>query len=330
MPHRAVAALAQLAIGRAAHAQQALDFHAKGRACCAQQHEAFVTELTDLTTTLTGAPMLTIESPNRYVGRRAPIRVVVLHTMETGEDGTVAQAVGRAFADPTRQASAHVGCDAVERVRYVADTDTAWAAPGVNADGLQLEMAGRAAQVAGDWVDGPSLAILEQAAQQVAEWCRTYGIPVVRLTDAELAAGKRGIIDHHAASRVYKLSDHTDVGDAFPWATFLARVSALIGGPSAAPPVRPVVAPATRVKLTPDGVFGPRTVGRLQQWLGVTVDSQVGPLTRIALQKRVGVFPDGVWGTKTNRAVQHLVGATQDGVWGAGTTRALQVYLNNH
>ena len=274
--------------------------------------------------------MTTIPSPNHYKGRRSAIRLVVLHTMEADESNPgTAEAVGNYFSRLTTQASAHVGVDTDSECRYVDDADTAWSAPGANSDGLQLEMAGRAGQTAGQWEDTDSNAILERAAAQVATWCRTYGIPPVRLTDADLAAGARGIIDHHAATRVYRLSTHTDVGENFPWSQFLARVAHLIGGAVRPPQVTPAKPPTSRILLMVDGDFGPRTIARLQQWSGAVVDSAYGPLTRRKVQAKLHVKVDGVFGPVSTKALQRLVGTRQDGDWGPLTTKALQIYLNS-
>lgn len=276
--------------------------------------------------------MSQILSPNMHIGRRAAIRLVVLHTMEVDETSSVAEAVGNAFANPARQASAHVGVDTDSECRYVCDQNTAWAAPGCNADGLQLEMAGRSGQSTAQWQDATSKAILERAAQRTAQWCQLYAIPVRRLSDAQLYAGQRGIIDHWAATRVYKQSDHTDVGPDFLWAPFLARVAILanvLGSPAPIPPV--VIPPTTRIRLVVDGVLGPRTKARLQQWAGAPVDSDLVRSDWVAIQRKVGgLDPDGLPGRKTWIAIQALVGATQDGNPGPNTYRALQAYLNTH
>jgi hypothetical protein len=270
--------------------------------------------------------MSIILSPNRYVGRRAPIRLIVLHTMEVEESGSVAEAVGNAFADPARQASAHVGVDTDSSCRYVPDQDTAWAAPGANADGLQLEMAGRAGQTTGQWADRPSGLILWRAAQQAATWCRAYGIPPIRLTDAQLGAGKsRGIVDHWAVTRVFKLSNHTDVGPAFGWTGFLALVDRLIPGPINPPQTRPATAPATRIHLAVDGDFGPRTKARLQQWAGLPVDSVLTATDWPRIQYMVGSSPKYIW-----LGLQRITGAKQDNIPGKDTYLHLQTYLNSH
>jgi peptidoglycan hydrolase-like protein with peptidoglycan-binding domain len=274
--------------------------------------------------------MTTILSPNKYTGRRAPIRVIVLHTMEVDEnDPNVAEAVGNAFANPARQASAHVGVDVDSECRYVADADTAWAALGVNNDGLQLEMAGRAGQTTGNWSDPASKKILERGAQRVATWCRTYGIPARRLSEAELKAGGHGIIDHVEASHVYG-GTHWDCGPNFPWASFLARVVSLVGGAVAKPQTKPAVQPVTRIRLAVDGVFGPRSKARLQQWAGAPVDSVLGPVSWRAIQRKVGSPADGIPGPNTWRAIQRLVGSPADGKPGPDTYRHLQQFLNSH
>jgi hypothetical protein len=189
--------------------------------------------------------MSQILSPNRYAGRLGDIRLIVLHTMEVAEADSVAEAVGNAFAKPATRASAHTGVDTDSECRYVADADTAWAAPGANADGLQLEMAGRAGQTTGQWTDAGSKAILERAAQRTATWCRTHDIPARRLTDAQLAAGLRGIVGHDQVSRVYKRSTHWDPGPNFPWASFLARVNVLLKPAAATPAASATARPIT-------------------------------------------------------------------------------------
>lgn len=274
--------------------------------------------------------MSEILSPNKYTGRRAAIRVIVEHTMEVDEtDRNVAEAVGNAFARPARQASAHVGVDADSKCRYVRDEDTAWAAPGVNNDGLQLEMAGRAGQTSGDWTDEDSKKILELGAQQNADWCRAYSIPPVRLTNTQLAAGGRGLIDHNQASQVYG-GTHWDVGPNFPWASFLARVQALVGSVRLPVPVKPPRQPVTKIFLKKDGYFGPRSRARLQQWAGLTVDSNL--LTRLdwmAVQKKFGgLVVDGLPGKATWMRIQRVTGASVDGLPGPDTYKHLQQYLN--
>lgn len=258
--------------------------------------------------------MVTILSPNRYDGRARPIRLVVIHTMEVAETSTVAEAVARNFQNPARRASAHVCSDNDSDVRCVYDDDTAWAAPGANADGLQLELAGRASQTPSQWADAYSKALLERGAKVTAAWCKRYGIPPRQLTNAQLADGRtKGIVTHNQVSQVFKLSSHWDPGLSFPMLSFTRLVAAIIGAKPPASSIPPLKAPvypgvvlslgahgsSVRVvqnrlvalghKLTPDAQFGPlteRAVRAFQSSRKLAVDGKVGRNTWAALWVR--------------------------------------------
>ncbi|MFD9943188.1 N-acetylmuramoyl-L-alanine amidase [Nonomuraea sp. NPDC059023] len=161
--------------------------------------------------------MLTIRAANYHRGRLSPIRLIVIHSMEAPEKGDTAEAVARYFARRSTKASAHICADNNSLVRCVPDRDTAWAAPGANSDGLQLELAGYARQSRADWTDTYSRALLDQAARQCATWARSYRIPIRKLSRTELRAGRRGFTSHADVSLVYRRSDHTDPGRGFPW-----------------------------------------------------------------------------------------------------------------
>lgn len=153
------------------------------------------------------------------------IRVIVIHCMEAPEKGQTAENVGRYFQRGEARASAHIGVDADSVVRYVADNDVAWAAPGVNNDGIHIELAGLSSQTAEDWQDRFSTLMLERAADVVAGYCLKYDIPVDHLSSQELKDRKKGIIGHRDATAVYKPNaGHSDPGPFFPWIFFLARV----------------------------------------------------------------------------------------------------------
>ncbi|MCK2214305.1 N-acetylmuramoyl-L-alanine amidase [Actinomadura sp. ATCC 31491] len=162
-------------------------------------------------------------------GRISPIRLIVVHSMEWVERPTTAEECAKMFATMNRQASAHACVDANSVVRCVRDQDTAWAAPGGNADGLQLELAGFARQTRAEWLDAYGKAMLGQAAGVIAGWARAHKIPVRRLTRAELRAGKRGITSHADISAVYRRSDHSDPGGNFPWDVLLDLVAGELG-----------------------------------------------------------------------------------------------------
>lgn len=174
--------------------------------------------------------MKTVTARWFHKGRISPIRLIVVHSMEWTETTTTAEDCARMFATMNRQASAHVCVDSNSAVRCVADKDTAWAAPGANADGLQMELAGFARQKRDDWLDNYGQDLLAQAAAVAAGWCRLHKIPVKLLSRAELKAGKKGFTSHADVSAVYKRSDHTDPGSGFPWDVFLNLVREHLAG----------------------------------------------------------------------------------------------------
>ncbi|GIV00833.1 MAG: hypothetical protein KatS3mg014_2448 [Actinomycetota bacterium] len=160
-----------------------------------------------------------------------PARLVVIHTMEAPEKPDTAEAVARWFAGPhAPRASAHLCVDADSVVQCVRLRDVAWAAPGANRDGVQIELAGRAAQGAAGWRDPYSQAVLRWASCAVAELValsRFAGqpIPVRHVTATEIVAGKSGICGHVDVTRAYHRSTHTDPGPDFPWPDFLTMVA---------------------------------------------------------------------------------------------------------
>jgi hypothetical protein len=92
----------------------------------------------------------------------------------------------------------------------------------------------------------------------------------------------------------------------------------------------PRAAISTSSKLVVDGIMGPKTAARIQQWVGTTPDGIVGPLTRKAIQRKVHVTADGKIGPKTVAAVQSRVGISVDGsrTLNQRTVAAMQKYLN--
>lgn len=159
-------------------------------------------------------------------GPKRPVRVIVIHDMEAAEKPDTAEAIARYFHEmpDNRQASAHVCIDADSIVQCVHDNDIAYAAPGCNRDGIQIELAGYGSQSRGQWLDAYSNALLALGANVAAQYCLKYGVPPIHLTDAELREGSRGIVGHDQVSRVYKQSDHTDPGQFFAWDVFMNRV----------------------------------------------------------------------------------------------------------
>ncbi len=240
-----------------------------------------------------------------HKGRLSPIRLIVIHDMEWMERPTTAEDCAQMFKTQGTQASAHVCVDNNTVVRCVDDADTAWAAPGANADGLQMELAGYGHQTRAQWLDPYSKAMLELAAQVCADWCTKYKIPVRKLSQAELKAGRRGFTCHADVSAVYKRSDHGDPGKNFPWEYLLQRVKEIQGGD---PPVKgdAPVAPEWPGRYLKTGVVGDDVKAWQRQMrargVQIPVDGVYGDASRdacLAFQRAQGLDADGVVGPLT-------------------------------
>lgn len=253
--------------------------------------------------------MRTITAKNYRKGRLAKVRLVVVHDMEAPEGPLTAENVAAYFRDSGVVASAHVCVDNNSAVRCVPDSDTAYAAPGANTDGLQLEIAGYMRQTRQQWLDDYSRAALHQAAIVTADWCTRYDIPAVRLTRAELRAGRRGITCHADVSAVYRKSDHTDPGPNFPWDVFLADVKTCMGmaqPPDVVETVQPPAWPGRLLLLREPAMVGDDIAAwqrqmRQRGWT-VTVDGIYGPASRalcLAFQEDKHLEADGIVGPAT-------------------------------
>lgn len=162
------------------------------------------------------------------IGKR-PVRVVVIHDMEAPEKEKTAENVAAYFKSGTVKASAHVCIDSDSIVQCVRDNNVAFAAPGVNKDGIHLELAGYSKQTEADWLDVYGLLLLERAADAAAQYCLKYTLPALHLTNEQLASGARGIIGHYQATAVYPPNaGHEDPGKGFPWKFFIERVNVQI------------------------------------------------------------------------------------------------------
>lgn len=211
--------------------------------------------------------MITIPNDSYHAGRSAAIRLVVLHTAESACVGGAARGVAAYLARPEVNASCHYVVDPYETVAQVAEADTAWTAPGANADGVNIEQAGRAAFSSAEWSAGlPWQMIATQTVPLVADICKRNGLPAVWLSAADLLAGKRGITDHKTVNDAYAKSDHTDCGHAYPGATVAAMVNDILRGSSLATiededMAKAYTDPAGTVMIVAGNTYHPMPVG---------------------------------------------------------------------
>lgn len=160
-----------------------------------------------------------------YEGREKTLRLIVIHTMEAPEGPQTAENIAAYFASGDVVASAHACVDQDSVVVCLPPTATAFAAPGANADGYQIEHAGYASQDGAGWADEASQSMLRLSAAHARAIALAAGIPLRHLTDDELAAGAAGFVGHDQVSRVYKRSDHWDPGQSFPWSEYMGLVN---------------------------------------------------------------------------------------------------------
>lgn len=162
-----------------------------------------------------------IQAKHYYPGRTKTPRLFVVHTAETPETSTSAEGLAKYFSTTDTKVSAHLVGDSDSVVQCVKYQDTAFAAPGANSDGIQYELSGKAAQTT-QWNDEHSKKAIHLMALAARSVCGQFGLPLKHLTNAELAAGEKGIVGHVQVSQVYKKSSHYDPGANFPWNEFIS------------------------------------------------------------------------------------------------------------
>lgn len=241
------------------------------------------------------------------------IDLLVLHFMVMPEEPDTAEKCARYFETTDREASAHLCVDNNSVVRCVRDEDVAWAAPGANSDGLQIEMAGTT-QTVQQWADAYSKSMLELTAVCAADLAEEHGIPTKWCWADDLRAGRRGFTDHWEVSKAFGLSTHSDCGQGFrdggkksALHRFMADVRANLDGDHDKQ-ARPERTELPDVRVGDTGWL----VKKVQKHLirhGYLVDrdGHFGPATERMVkrfQRDVGLTPDGIVGRQTWRALR--------------------------
>jgi len=168
---------------------------------------------------------------------RTRVDLVVIHSAEIGESIDGAEALMRGFARQRLDAhgkeivsSAHYNVDADSVTQSVRDEDIAFHAPGANANGIGIELCGRARQTAAEWDDDFSRSVIARAANLTAALCRRWSIPATFVPADGLLRGVRGITMHSTVSDAFKKSSHRDPGPGFPLQRFLDLVATYTQG----------------------------------------------------------------------------------------------------
>lgn len=174
-------------------------------------------------------------------GVRGTPKVLTVHTAEDSEVTGAAKALAEYFhnqpANSSNPTSVHLCIDNLEVWTTLPDNLVAYAAgTHANAIGWHVELAGVARQTPRQWQDQYSVDELTIAAKQFADRCKRYSIPAVKISSADLLAGRKGICGHHDWTLAYPGdTTHTDPGDSFPWDSFIHLVQSFLSPPAPTP-----------------------------------------------------------------------------------------------
>jgi N-acetyl-anhydromuramyl-L-alanine amidase AmpD len=263
-----------------------------------------------------------VEAKNYRKGRRAKVRVLVIHTAETPENGNMAESIQSYCARREDKVSCHEAADNNSVVAGVRPFDTAYTTGSINDYSYSWELAGRASQSKADWADEFSTAMLKLVAKRVAKAAVLWKIPVVKLSPAELKAGRSGICGHIDHTVAYEIKGgHWDPGPNFPWLQFLEMVKAEVAALTGAP-VPPIV-PSVPVAPVPPAPAPPHDCAKSTLKKGSS-----GECVKTAQSRLIhhGFEPgpvDGKFGAKTQAAVRYFQEVRKlkvDGVVGPAET----------
>lgn len=132
----------------------------------------------------------------------------------------MAEATARYFQGSGSGGSAHYVGDVGELVQCLPSDAVAWHAP-PNPHSLGYEICGQSWYTREQWLSTPVWPAVERVAAQVRADAHQFGIPIRRLSVADVRAGLHGQCGHVDVSEAFRQSDHTDPGPGFPWDRFM-------------------------------------------------------------------------------------------------------------
>ncbi|QDF20068.1 endolysin [Corynebacterium phage Lederberg] len=207
-------------------------------------------------------------------GRPTPLpkKIIIVHTTENAP-GTPSRNIID-YQVRTQSGSYHRLVDATGKIT-MANTDDwqTWSTGNKGNDiALHVSCVAQAKMTREQWLAQPKM--LEGVARVIAHWSKKYQIPLVKLSRAELGAGKHGVAGHLEA-QVWGNTDHWDPGYHFPYDVVLRR-AAEINKPAAPEkepaPVPPTIVPDTtapqadRDQLIYEQLAGPGAPGTFPGW----------------------------------------------------------------
>lgn len=154
-----------------------------------------------------------IPSPNHSGRGGRAVRLLMVHT---AEGARTVESLGAYFSRAAVQVSSHAGIDDHRVETYVNYDQAAWTARSANTIADQVELCGFARWTREQWL-GEHRRMLELLAGWLAERARARGIPLRKLSPAQVAAGQSGVCGHVDWTLGVHEGTHTDPGAGFPW-----------------------------------------------------------------------------------------------------------------
>lgn len=150
-----------------------------------------------------------------------PVNLVAIHT---AEGARTAASLGAYFWRADIQASSHVGIDAGATLQYVGYDRSAWTLRSGNPVSDNAELCAFADFTRDEWLSTGTVrgcvnprGILIRAAAWIRSRCLARGVPIRKITPADVAAGRSGVIAHWDWTIGMHDGSHTDPGKNFPW-----------------------------------------------------------------------------------------------------------------
>lgn len=156
-------------------------------------------------------------------GSQSSVNRIVIHATVSPCVRGGAKSVANYFATTTRAASAHYVVDPGVVVQCLTERTIGYHAP-PNTGSIGIELCDPQTGAASRWQDANHQAMLEVAARLTKQVAQRWSVPLVKLSAADLKAGKRGVCGHVDVSNAFGLTDHSDPGTGFPWAQFMDLV----------------------------------------------------------------------------------------------------------
>ena len=222
---------------------------------------------------------------------RTSVQVIVIHTTEGSAHGQSAEDGASYDQRRTDGTSTHYFVDSDSTIQCVRTADQAHTARAQgNRRGIQYELCGRTTL---DWSGSYAQAMLRRAAKQAARDAEKWGIPVRKVSPAQVADGMKGFCGHVDITAAFPQDNgtHTDPGARFPWSQFLDLVRAelepeddmLIKKGESGEEVKfwqYVLGDLGYNPGTVDGVYGPQTEAAINKYRADTV--KAGPITYLS------------------------------------------------